>query len=68
MQMPYSWGRPTQTPGVYALGGNEWVITWSPQQVHPYARQWLEWGSRVGPGGQTAPPADLWAYTLQTKR
>ncbi len=67
MQVPYNWGRPTDTPGVFAIGGGEWIITWSPEQIHPHAAQWLEWSSRFGPGGRTAPPIDLWAYSLQTK-
>lgn len=66
-RLPYSWGRPTGTPGVYELGAKEWVITWSPNQIHPYAAQWLIWASRFGPPGRTAPPQDLWAYSLQTR-
>lgn len=65
--MNYSWGQPTDEPGVYALGGGDWVITWSPRQIHPYAAQWLEWGSRFGPSGRLAPREDLWAFGLQTK-
>lgn len=67
MNLPYSWGRPMETPGVYAIGGGDWVITWSPQQIHPYAAQWLEWSSRMGPNSKMAPPMDLWIYGLQTK-
>lgn len=67
MDVPYSWGMPTRTPGVFGIGGGEWVITWSPQQVHPYARYWLELASRVGPAGRDAPPIDLWMYGLQTR-
>ena len=67
MQTPYSWGRPTETPGVFALGGEGWVITWSPEQMHPYAAEWLALSSRVGPAGRTAPPIDLWMYTLQVR-
>lgn len=67
MQVPNSWGRPTEMPGVYALGGGKWEITWSPDQIHPYAAQWLEWASRFGPPGRTAPPIDLGFYSLQVK-
>lgn len=67
MQVPYSWGKPTETRGVFALGGGDWVITWSPEQIHPYAAQWLQWAARFGPSGATAPPQDLWAYSLQTR-
>lgn len=66
-QLPYSWGRPTDRPGVFAIGGGDWEITWSPHQIHPYAQQWLEMASRVGPAGETAPRMSLWMYTLQTK-
>ncbi len=54
-------------PGVFAIGGGDWVITWSPQQIHPYAAQWLEWASRFGPSPEAAPPQDIWSYTLQTR-
>lgn len=64
---PYSWGRPTDQPGVYSLGGAGWEITWSPDEIHPYARQWLEWSQRFGPPARMAPPQDLWHYTLQTR-
>lgn len=67
MQIPYNWGQPTETPGVYAIGGKEWMITWSPEQIHPYAALWLDWSARVGPSGRTAPPIDLWMYTLQVR-
>ena len=67
MQVPYSWGRPTEAPGVFEIGGGDWTITWSPQQIHPYAAQWLEWSSRFGPPGRMAPPEELWLYGLQTK-
>lgn len=67
MQVPRSWGQPTEVPGVYALGGEDWVITWSPTQIHPYAAQWLEWAAQFGPSPRYAPPQDMWAYTLQTK-
>lgn len=67
MNLPYNWGYPTETPGVYAIGGGDWVITWSPQQIHPYTAQWLEWSSRMGPNPKMAPPMDLWKYGLQTK-
>lgn len=65
--LPYSWGRPTKTPGVYELGAREWVITWSPDQIHPYASLWLQWAARFGPAGRSAPPQDLWSYGLQTR-
>jgi len=65
--LPMSWGAPTGTPNVYALGGGDWVITWSPTQVHPYAAQWLAWAQRFGPAARTAPPQDFWSYGLQTK-
>lgn len=67
MKVPYNWGRPTETPGVYELGGNEWVITWSPEQIHPYAAQWLRWAELFGPAGRFSPPQDLWHFGLQTK-
>lgn len=67
MQPSYSWGLPTRTPGVYAIGGRDWEITWSPEQIHPYARQWLALAARVGPSGRQAPPIDLWMYTLQVR-
>lgn len=67
MRVPESWGVPTEVPGMFALGGGEWVITWSPNQIHPYAAQWLEWASRMGPPGRMAPPMDLWMFGLQTK-
>jgi len=67
VQVPYNWGRATSAPGVYAIGGGDWEITWSPQQIHPYAAQWLEWSERFGPPGRTAPPMDLWMYGMQTK-
>lgn len=66
-QLPYSWGRPTERPGVYAIGGKEWEITWSPEQIHPYAVYWLNLSRRFGPAGEMAPPLDLWMYALQTK-
>ena len=66
-QLPYSWGRPTSAPGVFAIGGGDWVITWSPEQIHPYAREWLRLSQRMGPAGEMAPPIDLWMYSLQTK-
>lgn len=66
MQVPYGWGRPVGE-GVFAIGGGEWVITWSPEQMHPYALQWLKWASGFGPDPRQAPPPDLWAYGLQTK-
>lgn len=67
LRVPYSWGEPTATPGVFVIGGGDWVITWSPTQIHPYALQWIEWGSGMGPSGLKAPPQDLWNYSLQTK-
>lgn len=67
MRLPYNWGRPTERPGVFALGGEEWQITWSPEQIHPYARYWLSLAARMGPAGDMAPPQDLWMYALQTK-
>jgi hypothetical protein len=67
MHLPYNWGQPTETPGVFALGGGNWVITWSPEQVHPYAAQWLEWASRMGPAGRAAPREGLWFYGLQVR-
>ena len=67
MTVPYRWGRPTDVPGVFALGGGDWIITWSPTRVHPYAAQWLEWASRFGPVPQLEPPQDLWSYALQTQ-
>lgn len=67
MQVPHSWGRPTDTPGVYAIGGGDWVITWSPDQIHPYAAQWLDWAKTFGPPGRLAPDLDLWMYGLRTK-
>lgn len=67
MQVPYSWGRPTEAPGVFAIGGGDWEITWSPQQIHPYTAQWLEWGTRFGPPARMSPPLDLWMYGLRTK-
>jgi hypothetical protein len=63
----YNWGVPTDAPGVYALGGAGWEITWSPEHVHPYAAYWLELSTRYGPPGRMAPPQDLWHFTLQTK-
>jgi len=67
VQLPYSWGKPTETPGVYGIGGADWVITWSPEQIHPYAREWLDLAQRVGPSGEMAPPLDLWLYSFQTR-
>lgn len=67
MTQPYNWGRPTETPGVYELGGGDWVINWSPLSVHPYAEQWIDWSRRFGPSPRTAPPQDLWHYTLLTR-
>lgn len=67
MQIPQQWGVPTTTPGIYAIGGGDWVITWSPTLIHPYALQWLQWASTFGPDWQTAPPADLWFHALRTK-
>lgn len=67
MVLPYSWGEPTDEPGLFALGGEDWVITWSPECIHPYAAQWLKWASRFGPSGRTAPPQELWSYSLMTK-
>jgi hypothetical protein len=67
VRLPYSWGRPTSVPEVYSLGGGDWEITWSPNQVHPYATLWLMYAARYGPPGRLAPPADLWAYSLQTQ-
>jgi hypothetical protein len=67
MNLPYSWGRPSETPGVYELGGADWVITWSPLGIHPYAAQWLNWSARFGPAGRTAPPQDMWSYGLTTR-
>lgn len=66
-QLPYSWGVPTETPGVFAIGGGDWVITWSPQQIHPYAAQWLEWASQVGPSPKKEPPQENWHYALMTR-
>lgn len=66
-QLPYNWGVPTDQPGVFAIGGGDWQITWSPNQIHPYAQFWLKLSSQVGPAGRTAPPMELWAYALQTK-
>lgn len=67
MRLPYSWGQPTDVAGVFAIGGGDWVITWSPEQVHPYALQWLKWASQFGPAARQAPPQDLWNFGLQTK-
>ena len=67
MQIPYNWGHPTGAPGVFAIGGEDWVITWSPEQMHPYTAEWLALSARVGPAGRLAPPIDLWMYTLQTR-
>lgn len=67
VQVPYSWGRPTDAPDIFAIGGGDWVITWSPRQVHPYAAQWLKWASQFGPAGRAAPPVDMWLYGLQVK-
>lgn len=67
MNLPYSWGVQTDAPGVFAIGGGDWVITWSPHQIHPYAAQWLEWASRLGPSGREAPSQDLWSFGLMTK-
>jgi hypothetical protein len=67
LHLPYNWGRPTEAPGVFELGGGDWWITWSPQCIHPYAAQWLQWSSQMGPSGRGAPPQSLWAYGLQTK-
>jgi hypothetical protein len=67
MNVPYSWGQPAKTPGVFAIGGGDWVITWSPQQVHPYAVRWLELAARMGPASRCAPPQDLWSYSFDTR-
>ncbi|MGE5674298.1 MAG: hypothetical protein ACM3XM_10480 [Mycobacterium leprae] len=67
MNLPYNWGRPTAVPGVFALGGGEWEITWSPDKPHPYAIFWIDQSHRFGPPGNLAPDEDLWFYGLQTK-
>ena len=68
MQLPYNWGRPADVSGVFSLGDGEWIMTWSPNQVHPYTAQWLEWATRFGPPGRLAPAQpDLWLYGLQVK-
>jgi len=67
VQPSYNWGRPTDVPGVFVLGGEDWEIAWSPMNIHPYAAQWIEWSSRFGPPGRMAPPGEMWAFTLQTR-
>lgn len=67
MHLWYSYGCPTATPNVFALGGGGWEITWSPNQVHPYAIEWLRMASGFGPDWRLAPPEDLWAFGLRTR-
>lgn len=67
MNYPRLYGRPTDLAGVYAVGGGDWVITWSPERIHPYAALWLEWAARFGPNPATLPDPDVWHYSLFTK-
>lgn len=68
MQLPWTYGRPTGEPGVFAIGSGDWITTWSPGVIHPDARQWLEWSSRTGPSPRLAPRRpDMWFYTLFTR-
>lgn len=60
-------GLPAAEPNVYLLGGGDWWINWSPQQIHPYALQWLQWASAFGPSPAYLPPPDVWHYGLLTR-
>lgn len=54
-------------PEQFQVGLGTWTIAWSPQQVHPYALQWLRWAASVGPSPQLIPDPDVWHYTLLTQ-